>query len=80
MISDMDAKDAATMAKQLEELKEAAYAAKLAQRESDIKAFVAGHKATGAKRMLGLDIFLVFSLGFSIVVFVDFNFLICFSF
>ena len=39
--------DTAAIAKQLEELKEAAYMAKLAQRKSDIKAAVAGHKAAG---------------------------------
>ena len=58
----MDTKAAATMAKQLEELKEAAYRAKLAQRKSDIKAVVADHKAVGAKKMVGLDIFLGFFL------------------
>ena len=62
----MDAKDAAAIAKQIEELKEAAYAAKLAQRKSDIKAAVAGHKAAGAKRMVGLYIFLGFFHGFFI--------------
>ena len=50
----MGAADAAAMAKQLEELKEAAYEAKLAQRKSDIKAVMAGHQTAGAKRMVRL--------------------------
>ena len=55
---------AAAMAKQLEELKEAADRAKLGQGKSDSKADVEGHKAAEAKRMVGLDIFLVCSFWF----------------
>ena len=56
----MDAKDAADIAKQLEELKEA-YTAKIAQRKSDIK-------AAGAKGMVVSDIFFWF---FSLVFFIS---------
>ena len=61
------------IAKQLEELKEA-YTAKIAQRKSDIK-------AAGAKGMVVSDIFFGFFLWFfSLVVFVDCNFIIYLSF
>ena len=53
----MDANDATAMAYQLNELKEATRAAKLAQRKSDVKAAVAVYKAAGAKRMVRLSIF-----------------------
>ena len=60
----MDAKAAAAIARQLEELKEVNYKAKIAQRKSDIKGVVADHKAAGAKRIVVLDIFLAFPFVF----------------
>ena len=62
----MDAAEAADIARQLEELKEAAHEAKLAERKLDIKAAMAGHKTAGAKRMVRVHFVMVLFLGFHV--------------
>ena len=59
----MNANAAAAMERQLRELKEAAVKAKVAQRKSDIRAAVSGHKSAGARRMVRGLWFLI-SFGF----------------